>query len=166
MTRHYIRGGGRHVRAYHGTQRTALFTRFAPAPGSFGGAFNAMGSWFASTPEAAAIYARPMPGGPPGRLYTVSIALRNPWVIDFDGGRGWDQIANYIGHANGEHGWTGKNLRNVTAAHIAAFRERLGARSALEIRDFYEEARGPHSTIYVVFDPADITILGSMPVPR
>lgn len=156
------------VTAWHGTQRTAPFTTFDPSAGrSFGGPFNRMGSWFASTKEAARLYARPAPGGLPGRIYEVRLALHEPWVLAYRGGAAFDQLANYIGHAAGRHGLGRKDIVRLTDADVAAFRARLGARrNAIVIDDFQEGPDLPLSTVYVVLDPSAVQIVRSEPAYR
>lgn len=151
------------VTAWHGTQRSEPFSSFDPRAGrSFGGPFNRMGSWFASTFEAARVYARPAPGQPPGRIYEVRLLLRTPWVFAYRDGAGFDQLANYIGHAAGRHGLDRGGIPYLTDADIAAFRARLGPkRNAMAIEGFREGPEWPVSTVYVVFDPADIRIVRS-----
>lgn len=156
------------VEAWHGTLQTVPFASFDPTVGrSFGGPFNRMGSWFASTREAALVYARPAPGRPPGRLYKVRLALREPWELHYNNGAAFDAIANYIGHAADRHGLTRRDIVKLTDADVAAFRERLGRhRNAIVLHDFTEGARMPVATAYVVFDPRAVSIVQSEPVTR
>lgn len=65
-------------RAYHGSQRD--FKRFNRAfRGGFGGT---IGIWFASTPEAAAFFAKPKFAGEPPVVFTVDLLMYNPYVLE------------------------------------------------------------------------------------
>jgi hypothetical protein len=127
--------------AYHGT--AVAFDRFSQK----GGLGGAAGHWFASCPEAAAVFASPRMAGDSPRLIAAQLNLVNP--VAFDGHRMFQEAVS---------GCNGKSYEDK----VKSLRRKLlrSGHDGILIKGSDTDCAGVRDD-YVVFDPRNIEIVWS-----